>query len=427
MLTTTGETVERYTLSRRIGSGGFGTVYLARDLFLEENVAVKMPIEDFPDMLSFLREPRLLHRVRSPHIVELRDIERIQGRLCLVMEYVEGGSLRDRMGAFGRGHRLPEDFCVATARRVLEALQIAHGVGVLHRDIKPDNVLIGEGALAKLTDFGIAGFLEAHSREARMQPAGTLMYMSPECICGEISPAVDLWATMAMLYEMLGGRPPFPGPSRGEIVKQVMECRVTPLRHLAPDVGSGLEELVMRSLSRDPAARLPTLEEALASLEKLQVAGNPSVPPRAAAVAHIPSGAQTEVRPEQLVHEISMDALPALIERMQAMIESGPLDPALHRAIGDAWRRLGEEPAAFEAYERAFLIDRTDRMAAEAVAELGANLRRHARRIEALVALAEMQPETPTAHRRLAVALEEQGQGKRAEAHRRRAEALEKG
>jgi tRNA A-37 threonylcarbamoyl transferase component Bud32 len=396
---------------------------------------VKMPLREHSDLLSFLQEPRMLNRVRSPHIVALRDIERVQDALCLVMEYVPGGSLRDRMGAFGRGNALPEAFAVLVARGVLRALAAAHALGVLHRDIKPDNVLLTEDGHVKVTDFGIARIVEATGGvDLTMQPGGTMIYMSPEALRGEVSRASDLWATSAMLYEMLCGRLPFPGPSTAEIVNQIFTMEPRPLGEIRPGIDAALDELVLRGLAKDPRRRYKDADELEAGLAAVEarfsaaVAAQAPPSPRSDAAA-VGSGHETERMIDVVVANAPEAELPALAARAKQLILNNPADPLYHRALAHALRRMGSgnEAEAFDEYERAFLLDRTDRAAAEGLADLGLRLRRPLRTKEALVALSEIEPQNASFHDRLAMACKQNGERTRAIAHMKRALELEPG
>jgi hypothetical protein len=438
--------VERYTLLRRLGSGAFGTVYLAHDLFLDEPCAVKMPLRPHPDLRSFLEEPRLLNRVRNPAIVALRDIEKIQGVLCLVMEYVGGGSLRDRIGRFGAGRPLPPPFAIQVAREVLSALAGAHSVGVLHRDIKPDNVLLTEDGHAKVTDFGIARIVEATGGvDHTMHPGGTIVYMSPEAFAGECSEVCDVWATAVMLYEMLTGAPPFPGPSTAELVRQIEAGAVVPILSRVPSLARPIAEVVAGALARPRESRIRSvaeLDRALAALganveetsrvESGVPSSEPAPPPDPAPVPRgvgkggeprsdlPPTTGNIDAMIVAARNRLDCEEFSEAVEDLRRLLAAAPGHPGLHRALGDAYRFHGDEIWAFEEYERAFLLDRTDRVAADLLADLGLRLHRTSRAVEALAALVAMDPGDASYHRRLALACSEEGDRPRAIAHMRR-------
>lgn len=421
---------ERYRLIRRIGTGAFGTVYLAHDTFLDEECAVKMPIREYSDLQAFLQEPRLLNRVKSPAIVALRDIESIQGVLCLIMEYVPGGSLRDRMGRIGNSRPLPIPFSVRVARDVLSALRVAHSVGVLHRDIKPDNVLITEEGRAKVTDFGIARIVEAAGGiDFTMQPGGTMVYMSPEALRGEMSPMTDLWATAAMLYEMVTGRLAFAGASTADIVEKILHSEAPPARTHMPGLDPAVDELLATALRRNREERFGTINDLDGALARIEVIEEKAADPGAATTPDIGPERRAEIdrsgrqlESERRTAELLQSArrwagegqFPEVVERLRRLLADRPGDPEPHRILGEIYHDHGDDSWAFDEYERAFLLDRTDRQAAEGLAELGLRLRRPGRTIEALVALVEIEPERASYHRRLGLALAQEGSRDRA-------------
>jgi len=430
------EAPERYKLVRRLGSGAFGTVYLARDLFLDEDCAVKMPLKPHPDMREFLQEPRLLNRVKSPAIVALRDIESIQGVLCLVMEFVGGGSLRDRMGKAGQGRPMPLSFAVRVTREVLAALKAAHSVGVLHRDIKPDNVLLTEEGHAKVTDFGIARIVEASGGiDFTMHPGGTMIYMSPEALAGECSPASDIWSTAVLFYELLCGRFPFPGPATAQIVHQIEEGRIVSILEQNANVGDAVAKVVHKSLLRAREQRYPDIDSFDRALAALGETG--STDPITGRLP-APAAAEINQRFQSVVGhreeaERNLGALiaaaptrakdgefPEVVDELRALLADHAGHPGLHRALAQVYRDHGDDGWAYDEYERAFLLDRTDRVAAEGLADLGLRLRRPHRTIEALVALVEIEPQSASYLRRLAMALAQEGDRTRALAQMRR-------
>jgi hypothetical protein len=262
---------EQYVVLRLLGRGGMGAVYLARDVSLERLVAVKvLPLEKGGDARSrerFRREARTAARLNHPNVVPLHSFGEADGMQYLVMGYVQGESLSARM-------RRGPPVTVAEARRIgaeiAEALDHAHSRGVVHRDVKPDNVLIDdESGRSLLTDFGVA---KAHGAGPTVTHAGAVVgtpaYMSPEQAAGrdDLDTRSDLYSLGAVLYALLSGRPPF-GGSAGELLVKHLTQEPVPLRELRPGVPEDLAAAVMRCLAKDREARWPDarrLREAIA-------------------------------------------------------------------------------------------------------------------------------------------------------------------
>ena len=208
---------DRYRIQREIGSGGMATVYLAEDLKHHRNVAVKVLKPDLSGILGperFLREIEVTAKLRHPHILPLLDSGEADGLLFYVMPFVEGESLRDRLK---RERQLPVDDAVKIGLEVADALGYAHDQGVIHRDVKPENVLL-EAGHAVVADFGIANAVTLAGSERLTQTGvvvGTPAYLSPEQAAGdqEIDGRSDVYATGCLLYEMLAGEPPITGPT----------------------------------------------------------------------------------------------------------------------------------------------------------------------------------------------------------------------
>ncbi len=261
----------QYRILRLIGRGGMGVVYLGRDEALERLVAIKvLSSERGPDAESrerFRREARTAARLTHPNIVPLYGFGEAEGMPYLVMGYVRGESLAARLRREGR-------LAVDEARRVLaelaEALDHAHRQGVVHRDVKPDNVVIDdESGRALLTDFGIA---KAQGGGGTLTEAGAVIgtpeYMSPEQAGGgEADARADLYSLGALAFAMLAGRPPFDGAGARELILQQLSREPPHLAKLRPDVPDDLAAAIMRCLAKDPAARWPdarSLREAVA-------------------------------------------------------------------------------------------------------------------------------------------------------------------
>jgi predicted Ser/Thr protein kinase len=253
--------VAGYEILGELGRGGMGVVYKARHLRLNRVVAVKMlrAGDAAPDVVArLLAEAEAVARLRHPNIIQLHGVGEAEGRPFLEMEYVAGGSLADRLDGTPRPPRAMAELVEALAR----ALHEAHRLGVVHRDVKPANVLIAEDGTPKLTDFGLAKLLGASANPVAMTRSGALLgtpsYMAPEQADGrtrEVGPAADVHALGVLLYELLTGRRPFPGPSVVETLEQIRSVAPTPPRSLVPTLPRDLETACLKCLEKDPARR----------------------------------------------------------------------------------------------------------------------------------------------------------------------------
>ena len=267
---------DRYRVERVIGEGGMATVYLAEDLKHRRRVAVKVMRPELAATLGgdrFLREIEIAARLNHPHILPLHDSGEAEGVLYYVMPWVEGETLASRIAREGE---LPVAEALRIAREVAEALGHAHRHGVVHRDVKPANILLGEGH-ALVADFGIARALAAEGGgqgiTATGLAIGTPQYMSPEQAtgAGDVDARTDVYAAGAVLYEMLAGEPPFTGRTPQAVVVRAMTERPRPLAAVREGLDPMLEQVVMRALARSPADRFPTaqaLADALQGLER---------------------------------------------------------------------------------------------------------------------------------------------------------------
>ncbi len=261
---------DRYLVERELGAGGMATVYLALDERHGRRVAIKVLQPELAAMIGaerFLVEIRTTASLQHPHILGLIDSGSVDGIPYYVMPFVEGESLRDRLD---RERQLPVEDALRIAREVADALAHAHGQGIVHRDIKPDNILL-QGGHALVADFGIA-LAVSTAGGARMTQTGlslgTPSYMSPEQASGErgIDARSDLYSLGAVLHEMLAGEPPFTGPSVQAVVAQVLAIAPQPLRELRPTVPAPIEAAVLKALQKLPADRFSTASEFIAAL-----------------------------------------------------------------------------------------------------------------------------------------------------------------
>lgn len=255
----------RYDIVREVGAGGMATVYLAKDLKHDRDVALKVLKPELGAVLGverFLSEIKTTAKLQHPHILPLLDSGDANGLLFYVMPYVEGESLRARLE---RERQLPIPDAVRIAREVASALDYAHRHGVIHRDIKPENILLHDGQ-ALVADFGIALAVQSAGGQRMTQTGlslGTPQYMSPEQAMGEkiVDARSDIYALGAVTYEMLAGDAPFSGSSVQAIVAKVLSERPTPLRTLRDTVPPGLEQAVLTALAKLAADRFTSAKE----------------------------------------------------------------------------------------------------------------------------------------------------------------------
>jgi len=249
----------RYTIERELGSGGMATVFLGWDVKHKRKVAVKILKPELAVSLGaerFLREIETTANLRHPHILPLYDSGEVRGALYYVMPFVEGESLRERLRRDGQ---LPLDDAIRIAREVAGALSYAHARGIVHRDIKPENILLESGH-AVVADFGIARAVREAGTESVTGAGisvGTPAYMSPEQAAGEseVDGRSDLYSLGCVLYEMLGGQPPFTGPTTPSIIKQHMVSEPRPITALRSPVPAPVCAALERALAKNPADR----------------------------------------------------------------------------------------------------------------------------------------------------------------------------
>jgi eukaryotic-like serine/threonine-protein kinase len=268
----------RYRVERNLGHGGMAAVYRARDGELDRPVAIKVLAEHlggnpaFRD--RFLREARLAARLSHPNVVQVFDAGEEGGRPFIVMEYVEGESLAD---ALERERRLDPAHVVDLALQVCGGLEHAHAAGLVHRDIKPGNLLVRADGVVKVADFGIARAAETTKLTQIGSVLGTAAYLSPEQAAGEeVTAATDIYSLGCVLYEALTGRTPYVFQNLAELAAKHEEP-IAPVRELASDVPEALEAAVMRCLARNPAYRPASAAE----LARELAAASPEPPTQA--------------------------------------------------------------------------------------------------------------------------------------------------
>jgi serine/threonine protein kinase len=246
-------TAGRYRVERELGRGGMATVFLARDEELRRPVALKVLAEhlagDDTFRARFIQEAKLAGRLSHPNVVQVYDAGEANEQPFIVMEYVSGKTLADC-------GRLALERVVALGAQACAGLQHAHEAGLVHRDVKPGNLLLRDDGILKIADFGIARAAEATRHTQIGTLLGTAAYLAPEQIAGEdATTASDVYSLGAVLYELLTGRPPFSFDSLAELAAKQADGVITPVGDLARAVPAELEAAVMHALARHPRFR----------------------------------------------------------------------------------------------------------------------------------------------------------------------------
>ena len=274
--------VGRYKVERVIGEGGMATVYLAEDGRHKRKVAVKVMRPELAATLGadrFLREVQIAAQLNHPNILTMHDSGEVDGLLYYVMPYIEGETLKDRLAREGA---LAPDEALRLAREIAEALAYAHKRGIVHRDIKPANILLNEGH-ALVADFGIARALEEGEGGSLTKTGlaiGTPQYMAPEQATGEkdVDGRADVYATGAILYEMLAGEPPFTGQNARAILTKSLTEKPRPITQVRAGLTPAVDTLVQKALAKAADDRYTSATDFVAALDASRMQSSASVP-----------------------------------------------------------------------------------------------------------------------------------------------------
>jgi serine/threonine-protein kinase len=280
-----GRTIAHFEMIEKLGEGGMGVVYKARDKHLDRFVAFKVLQPDAvanPDLRRrFVQEAKAASALNHPNIVHIYDIGEADGSLFIAMEYVAGRTLDQLI----KGSGITLHQALRGAAQVADALSAAHAAGIVHRDLKPSNIMVTEQGLVKVLDFGLAKLLDreaadddAETRSIRREPLteagmilGTAAYMSPEQVEGKsVDARSDVFSFGAVLYEMVTGKRAFSGASRMAVLSAVMRDEPSPIGQLAPSVPPELDRIVQRCLRKDPIRRAQNMADVKVQLEEIR-------------------------------------------------------------------------------------------------------------------------------------------------------------
>jgi eukaryotic-like serine/threonine-protein kinase len=313
----------RYRLDAQIGSGGMSTVYRAFDANLERQVAIKLlhrEIAGDSDQLErFRREARAVAQLSHPHIVGVIDAGEDEGRPYIVFEYVEGQTLKERIRQFGQ---LPVDESVAYAIEIARALGCAHAHAIVHRDVKPQNVLIDDEGSAKVTDFGIARSLRDDGLTADGRVLGTTDYVSPEQALGhDVNGQSDIYSLGVVLYEMLTGDVPFHGENQISVAMKHVREDLPDIQRQRAEVSATLASVLDHMTEKDLAHRYSDVPSLIADLEEalaIEAARSGTSTGEATAVIRtLPAKARRRL-PFRMRHPVSLLAVGAVIVALVA-------------------------------------------------------------------------------------------------------------
>src|SRR5258708_14458860 len=274
-LSRVGQQLGNYRLVRLLGSGGFAQVYLGEHVRIHTQAAIKVLQTQIAasDRDSFLTEAQTIAHLEHPHIVRVLDFDVAEGIPFLVMSYAPNGTLRQR---HPKGTQLPLPTIITYVKQLADALQYAHDEKLIHRDVKPENMLVGRRNEILLSDFGIALIAQSSRFQSTQDVIGTVAYMAPEQIQGKPRPASDQYSLGIVVYEWLCGDRPFHG-SFTELCTQHMFAPPPPLREKVPTISPDIKYIFMTALSKDPNQPFASIRAFATALEQASRLG-PSQP-----------------------------------------------------------------------------------------------------------------------------------------------------
>ncbi len=375
-----GQKLGNYHLMRLLGEGGFAEVYLGEHIHLGTKAAIKILHTQLTadDVDIFRNEARTIAQLEHPHIVRVLDFGVEAKTPFLVMGYATNGTLRQR---HPKGTRLTPMTVLLYVKQIADALEYAHDEKVIHRDVKPENMLIGKRQEILLSDFGIAVMAQSSRYQNAQDMAGTITYMAPEQIQGKPRPASDQYSLGIVIYEWLSGTRPFHG-SLTEMVGQHLSASPPPLREKLPTISPAVEEVVMRALAKDPKERFAKVSDLAMALEQASPSAE-SVQPKVVVLSNnqlstMPNEAVTppnQTSPQDISRQMQkskeewlFDALELLeadnySEALTTLNIVLSLDPNLsyaHNAKGFSLYHLNDYTEALTSLDRAVALNLND-------------------------------------------------------------------
>jgi eukaryotic-like serine/threonine-protein kinase len=278
-----GQAVGKYKILSPLGSGGFGTVYLAEDTWIDKKVAIKVPHRQNVDFGDLLREPRLLASLNHPNIVSILTAEKQSNVFFIVMEYVAGDTLET---VISRDGRIDLARTLDYTCQICNAIEHAHQNGVIHRDLRPGNVLVSEGGLLKVADFGTSRFVELAAHGTTV--IGSPPYMAPEQFHGKTVFASDIYSLGVTMYQMLTGVLPYNTPAPADLEKLMKGELISPPRTRNPKISARMNDIVMKAVAPDVTARYQSASELLRDLIAMRGRKTTRVMPRQTPVTPVP-------------------------------------------------------------------------------------------------------------------------------------------
>jgi serine/threonine protein kinase len=255
-----GQAVGKYQILSNLGSGGFGTVFLARDVWIDKKVAIKVPHRQSGDFDDLLQEPRLLAALSHTNVVGIVTAERVDGVFFIVMDYIKGESLE---AVLDREKSLDLPTALNYVVQILKGVEHAHHTQILHRDLRPANVLVSEAGVVKVADFGTSRFLEkSHATTV----IGSPPYMAPEQFQGRAVLASDIYSVGVIFYQMLTGTLPYFSPNPAQIERMVALGRCTPPKLRNTQIPREISDIIMKAIAAEVSERYQRASELLEDL-----------------------------------------------------------------------------------------------------------------------------------------------------------------
>jgi serine/threonine protein kinase len=256
-----GQKVGKYEILRSLGSGGFGSVYLAKDTWLDIKVAIKVPHKQSAELYKLLKEPRLQAALNHPNIVRMLAAEKEKSVFFMVMEYVKGPTLEK---VLEKEKILDSEQALDYAKQIAYGIDHAHKNKIIHRDLRPSNIIVSEDGTAKITDFGTSAWL--NSTPYASTRIGSPPYMAPEQFLGKASYSSDIYSIGCIFYEMIIGRPPIFDPDPFKILEKAQQGRVTPPRIRNSKIPKDIDVIIMKALAPKVEDRYQTAAEIIRDL-----------------------------------------------------------------------------------------------------------------------------------------------------------------